>query len=426
MVINCPNCNRSLNIPNKYAGTKGKCNHCNNPIYVPRVNTFEKVSALKDVDWTSETNKEKNNLREIGCLTLFLVSTFLSTFVYLNNNSKEKEISKVTNTHNSIIVEQPNVKNTITRINNVHDTYKLENQKDAIDLAKKGIITEYKEHNLSPPVEGKLSDDSVCIVLLKDQFNSIIIGASIESVLLEFGRPWKIYHSTGLIKYTGGLYKDNDGNNIASFLCHIRYKNGKVYEKQWFEEIPSKLVKHTPPYTQISNKFRHTHPLIKNGITLEETIKTLGRKYKLDWEYSSKDLGHTVTYIWTIGSRYLSVSFINNKLYDNVYIDNLTNNTTIQSNTIKLEEPIVEERDNTSTFTNVPSDYKYYDNTNYIYDNNNNNYRYESQNQQRTVYITDTGKKYHRSGCQYLYNSSHSIDIFNLDNRYQPCSVCKP
>ena len=44
-----------------------------------------------------------------------------------------------------------------------------------------------------------------------------------------------------------------------------------------------------------------------------------------------------------------------------------------------------------------------------------------------TVYITDTGKKYHRSGCRYLESSKHAISLEKAkQNGYTPCSVCKP
>lgn len=51
----------------------------------------------------------------------------------------------------------------------------------------------------------------------------------------------------------------------------------------------------------------------------------------------------------------------------------------------------------------------------------------QAQQNERTVYITDTGKKYHRDGCQYLRQSQHA---FSLDNAiaqgYEPCKKCKP
>ena len=42
-----------------------------------------------------------------------------------------------------------------------------------------------------------------------------------------------------------------------------------------------------------------------------------------------------------------------------------------------------------------------------------------------TVYITDTGSKYHRSGCQYLSNSKIPIDINEAKAQgYTACSRC--
>ncbi len=43
------------------------------------------------------------------------------------------------------------------------------------------------------------------------------------------------------------------------------------------------------------------------------------------------------------------------------------------------------------------------------------------------VYITDTGKKYHRIGCQHLEDSCHEIRLSDALRRgYTPCSVCNP
>ena len=45
----------------------------------------------------------------------------------------------------------------------------------------------------------------------------------------------------------------------------------------------------------------------------------------------------------------------------------------------------------------------------------------------KTVYITDTGEKYHASGCQYLKKSKHAISLSDAKNRgYTPCSKCRP
>jgi hypothetical protein len=43
------------------------------------------------------------------------------------------------------------------------------------------------------------------------------------------------------------------------------------------------------------------------------------------------------------------------------------------------------------------------------------------------VYITKTGKKYHRSGCSYLKNSCIKIDKAKaISQGYTPCSKCNP
>jgi len=44
-----------------------------------------------------------------------------------------------------------------------------------------------------------------------------------------------------------------------------------------------------------------------------------------------------------------------------------------------------------------------------------------------TVYITKTGKKYHRWGCRYLRKSCIPISLTEAKRRgYTPCKVCKP
>lgn len=44
-----------------------------------------------------------------------------------------------------------------------------------------------------------------------------------------------------------------------------------------------------------------------------------------------------------------------------------------------------------------------------------------------TVYVTDTGSKYHRSGCQYLRQSSNAISLDDAKAfGYTPCSKCSP
>lgn len=44
-----------------------------------------------------------------------------------------------------------------------------------------------------------------------------------------------------------------------------------------------------------------------------------------------------------------------------------------------------------------------------------------------TVYITNTGSKYHRAGCRYLRESQYSISLSNaISQNYTPCKVCVP
>lgn len=43
-----------------------------------------------------------------------------------------------------------------------------------------------------------------------------------------------------------------------------------------------------------------------------------------------------------------------------------------------------------------------------------------------TVYVTKTGSKYHREGCQYLRSSAIAIPLSEAKLRYDPCSRCNP
>ena len=44
-----------------------------------------------------------------------------------------------------------------------------------------------------------------------------------------------------------------------------------------------------------------------------------------------------------------------------------------------------------------------------------------------TVYVTNTGAKYHSSGCRYLKKSSNAISLEDAVNSgYTPCKVCSP
>ena len=47
--------------------------------------------------------------------------------------------------------------------------------------------------------------------------------------------------------------------------------------------------------------------------------------------------------------------------------------------------------------------------------------------QSETVYITKTGKRYHRAGCRYLAHSSIKTTLKEAKaNGYTPCRVCHP
>jgi hypothetical protein len=50
----------------------------------------------------------------------------------------------------------------------------------------------------------------------------------------------------------------------------------------------------------------------------------------------------------------------------------------------------------------------------------------QQQNKAQTVYITRTGKKYHRDGCQYQRGSRIPIALKDAKGNYTPCSVCRP
>jgi hypothetical protein len=43
-----------------------------------------------------------------------------------------------------------------------------------------------------------------------------------------------------------------------------------------------------------------------------------------------------------------------------------------------------------------------------------------------TVYVTKTGHKYHRDGCQYLRRSCYAMKLSEARQMYDPCSVCQP
>lgn len=43
-----------------------------------------------------------------------------------------------------------------------------------------------------------------------------------------------------------------------------------------------------------------------------------------------------------------------------------------------------------------------------------------------TVYVTETGNKYHKADCIYLSRSKTPMSLCEASKKYQPCLVCKP
>jgi competence protein ComEC len=51
----------------------------------------------------------------------------------------------------------------------------------------------------------------------------------------------------------------------------------------------------------------------------------------------------------------------------------------------------------------------------------------QPQTKEQTVYITKTGKKYHRANCRYLSKSKIVTSLKDATaHGYTPCSVCNP
>ena len=49
------------------------------------------------------------------------------------------------------------------------------------------------------------------------------------------------------------------------------------------------------------------------------------------------------------------------------------------------------------------------------------------QPKEQIVYITHTGKRYHRGGCRYLSKSKMPMSLSDAkQNGYTPCKVCHP
>lgn len=44
----------------------------------------------------------------------------------------------------------------------------------------------------------------------------------------------------------------------------------------------------------------------------------------------------------------------------------------------------------------------------------------------KTVYVTKTGKKYHRAGCRFLKKKGTPIDSSRVPHSKTPCKACQP
>ncbi len=51
-------------------------------------------------------------------------------------------------------------------------------------------------------------------------------------------------------------------------------------------------------------------------------------------------------------------------------------------------------------------------------------YIYYKDTSNQTIYVTITGKKYHKLSCKYARLSSKLIDVEDAKNKFNPCSVC--
>ena len=59
-------------------------------------------------------------------------------------------------------------------------------------------------------------------------------------------------------------------------------------------------------------------------------------------------------------------------------------------------------------------------------DTEKNNSAIQARKRSITVYVTETGKKWHRENCRYLNRSRIAKDLETVRDRYTPCSVCNP
>ena len=92
-------------------------------------------------------------------------------------------------------------------------------------------------------------------------------------------------------------------------------------------------------------------------------------------------------------------------------------NTTLKNNNQKLNSEIEQLKNNISSSKSTKSSS--------TKKSTSNSYDDSDISNSQTVYITKTGKKYHRSGCSYLKKSKISISLKNAKAQgYTACSRC--
>lgn len=94
---------------------------------------------------------------------------------------------------------------------------------------------------------------------------------------------------------------------------------------------------------------------------------------------------------------------------------NITVKTTTQANTTTNSTPTVANKNINNTATNKAI------NTTVVKQQNTST----TQPVTQTVYVTKTGKKYHKDGCSYLKDSKIAINLYDAKAKgYEPCSKC--
>ncbi len=88
--IDCPQCRKTLVIPDKYRGLDGKCNHCGVPVYVPTIHE-EQAAAIPSQpsrgNWFSRFIRNHSHVRASVTVIVWLFLTLtLLLFVGVSND----------------------------------------------------------------------------------------------------------------------------------------------------------------------------------------------------------------------------------------------------------------------------------------------------------------------------------------------------